>query len=723
MHLRKTSVKRKNKHYTYVQIVESFRRSKDGMPTVKVLSNLGQLSELEFENLRSAFEASRTGKTVVVKESTLTKQKNDYLKPRQNLAFLDIAVLFELWQEWRLDEIMSKELFADNRKEVDPGKIIFILVAHRCTDPGSKLSTTRWFPRTSLPELLSINPVSFNNTRIHRALELIERANFQLMAKLTRLYRERKGAFATVFLDVTDTWFVGQGPSLAEMGKTKEGLLRKKIGIVLLCNEDGFPIRWDVIIGNQNDSITMTDMIESIKSVSWMKGVPLVCDRAMGKTAQIADLSSMGVFYVTALTRTEFATYTTDLPLLELIEEDLEDKQKLVEIATKKIKATPWIEIDESLFVFDFGVVKRTLPYTSKSASKNDTNYVSEAMRICHKIEQMVAEGEYDSYRAAGSALGLKKSLAYKYCRLQQLPLDIQDRIIRGEAENSTLDNLISLTKLTSSEEIIEKFEELSKIPKRKKNPMNLTNSNCEKDIELELRVVAYFNPVIFADQRIGAAKKLDKVRRFESELNSRLNSSRKFRSTESISSEVDRFLRRDGLLTAFKTIIKNVETGGRHVQQVNLELDHKDWEKRGRYHGFTVLVAHPKIDLDAQQLCQLYREKNTVEAGFRSIKSCLDIRPVHHRTDLKVKAHTSVCMLALLLERTLRKKLGSKYSSAQAALEILEPCYLNRYISGKGSLYVVTEIDKEQRTLLKHLDALHLADDDVIRDRIVSRT
>jgi len=50
---------------------------------------------------------------------------------------------------------------------------------------------------------------------------------------LVRRYEQRDGAFATLFTDVTDAWFEGRGPDIAERSRTKEGMPnRYKIGIL-----------------------------------------------------------------------------------------------------------------------------------------------------------------------------------------------------------------------------------------------------------------------------------------------------------------------------------------------------------------------------------------------------------------------------------------------------------------------------------------------------------
>jgi hypothetical protein len=265
MHIRIARVKRDDKTYEYAQLVQSFRRESDGMPTQRVLENLGPPGSIEVENMRAALAAAKAGKLVVV--AIAPRRTGRPKKPTVNLRYLDLAVLHELWSELGLDEMLSS-LIPNGNAELSPAAVVAALTLQRCVDPGSKLYASRWLPRTALPELLAIPPKSFNNTRLHRVLDALDEATGSLMRQLPRRYAERDGAFAALFLDVTDTWFVGLGPSMAERAKTKEGSVQRKIGIVLLCNEHGLPIRWEVIPGTRSDPKSMTEMIRSITGLS-----------------------------------------------------------------------------------------------------------------------------------------------------------------------------------------------------------------------------------------------------------------------------------------------------------------------------------------------------------------------------------------------------------------------------------------------------------------------
>ena len=64
-----------------------------------------------------------------------------------------------------------------------------------------------------------------------------------------------------------------------------------------------------------------------------------------------------------------------------------------------------------------------------------------------------------------------------------------------------------------------------------------------------------------------------------------------------------------------------------------------------------------PAAELDAPGVVTAYKNLARVERDFRSIKSDdLDLRPVFHRLEERVKAHVLICMLAAYLTWHLRQ-------------------------------------------------------------------
>jgi hypothetical protein len=80
--------------------------------------------------------------------------------------------------------------------------------------------------------------------------------------------------------------------------------------------------------------------------------------------------------------------------------------------------------------------------------------------------------------------------------------------------------------------------------------------------------------------------------------------------------------------------------------------------EQEAALDGFYVLrTPAPAADLDAPAVVTAYKNLRYVERDFRSIKSDdLDLRPVFHRLEERVRAHVLICMLACYLTWHLRR-------------------------------------------------------------------
>lgn len=730
MQLRLTRSTRNGKRYEYAQLVESYRRESDGLPTHRVVANLGVLSELELENLRTSLKASRERKRVVLARAP-TRQP----RPVANLRYLDAAVLLEIWNQWSLSELLS-ELVPAGAADVSPAHVIAALTLQRGTDPGSKLYATRWFPRSALPELLAVPPKAFNNTRVHRVLDALDAAGPRLMAALPQRYQEREGAFVSLFLDTTDTWFVGEGPELASKGKTKEGMVRQKVGIVLLCNQHGYPLRWETVSGASADCTVMTQMFQSIAGLSWVGEAPVVCDRAMGHTAQIVEMNRTKLRFLTALTISEMGQYAAQLPHAALaglqpsFSVHPQQAARDAEQAAAAAQAAGMTRVDDDLLVLDVGMIERPVETSTRSRpDRSGGGSAQDAMRLARAIAQGVADGRYPSQAKAGRAHGLSKSLASKYCQLQRLPEDVQREILDGRAGNQALVTLLRIADLNEADAQREAFRALPQAPVRqtiehpppRREPKDAAEP-AQPDT-LKVRVVAYFNPERFVEQRSRAQEHLQNIQAFVTQMNTSLASGRSRYTATSAASAVDRQLRRYDLVEAFKVAVSEQEASGSKRLTVETKLDEQEWALRRRYDGFTVLVAHPALPHGPVELCQLYRAKDAVEKDFEVIKSVVEVRPVRHHTDGKVRAHVTLCMLALLLERTLQKKLKGKYTS-QTALELLRECRLNHFAARDGgtAAYTLNEVTAEQAAILRLLGYQKLGDEEQIVDRIVPR-
>jgi len=93
----------------------------------------------------------------------------------------------------------------------------------------------------------------------------------------------------------------------------------------------------------------------------------------------------------------------------------------------------------------------------------------------------------------------------------------------------------------------------------------------------------------------------------------------------------------------------------------------HLEREKRleGKY-----LIATSEKGFEPLEAVRMYKELSEVERGFRCLKDVLEMRPIYHKVERRVRAHIFVAALALLLMRLLERRLkdaGVKLSPEQA--------------------------------------------------------
>ncbi|TAL83655.1 MAG: IS1634 family transposase, partial [Rhodanobacter sp.] len=88
---------------------------------------------------------------------------------------------------------------------------------------------------------------------------------------------------------------------------------------------------------------------------------------------------------------------------------------------------------------------------------------------------------------------------------------------------------------------------------------------------------------------------------------------------------------------------------------------------------GKLLLVTNVK-DLKPADVVARYKSLADIERGFRILKSEIEIGPVFHRLPTRIRAHASLCFMALILYRVMRQRLKASRSelSPERALDEL---------------------------------------------------
>ncbi|HJL17871.1 MAG TPA: IS1634 family transposase, partial [Sandaracinaceae bacterium LLY-WYZ-13_1] len=78
-------------------------------------------------------------------------------------------------------------------------------------------------------------------------------------------------------------------------------------------------------------------------------------------------------------------------------------------------------------------------------------------------------------------------------------------------------------------------------------------------------------------------------------------------------------------------------------------ELDGQAFRREWRLDGKLLLITNV-MDQQASTLVERYKSLADIERGFRTLKSELEIAPVHHRLPQRIRAHTLICFMALVI-------------------------------------------------------------------------
>jgi len=108
---------------------------------------------------------------------------------------------------------------------------------------------------------------------------------------------------------------------------------------------------------------------------------------------------------------------------------------------------------------------------------------------------------------------------------------------------------------------------------------------------------------------------------------------------------------------------------------------------------------------LPAEDIALGYKQLLEVERGWRDLKQVIDLRPVYHRKEERIRAHVILCWLALLLIRIAETTAGTTWNTITDELDLLT---LGTFSGPAGTFRQTAELTKTQRDLLAKLKIAH---------------
>ena len=113
----------------------------------------------------------------------------------------------------------------------------------------------------------------------------------------------------------------------------------------------------------------------------------------------------------------------------------------------------------------------------------------------------------------------------------------------------------------------------------------------------------------------------------------------------------------------------------------------------------YLLRTSDPKMT--AEDIALGYRQLLEVERGWRDMKQVIDLRPVYHRKEERIRAHVILCWLALLLARIAENACGATWPELRRQLDRIT---IGTFNGPAGIFRQRTEITPAQAAILEQL-------------------
>lgn len=130
---------------------------------------------------------------------------------------------------------------------------------------------------------------------------------------------------------------------------------------------------------------------------------------------------------------------------------------------------------------------------------------------------------------------------------------------------------------------------------------------------------------------------------------------------------------------------------------KINMEAVREDEKLDGKF-----LVRTSDDTLSPEDVALGYKRLIEVEDSFRCLKHTLDLRPIYHRLEDRIRSHVLLCWLALLLIRVAETRVGETWPAIKRALEAM---HLGEFAGPGGRILQRTETTPSQRHIFQRLN------------------
>jgi len=142
-----------------------------------------------------------------------------------------------------------------------------------------------------------------------------------------------------------------------------------------------------------------------------------------------------------------------------------------------------------------------------------------------------------------------------------------------------------------------------------------------------------------------------------------------------------------------YQRLIRTTKTGLLRIDRAAVKAEeHLD----GKF-----LLRSSDPTLSVEDIALGYKQLLQIERAWRDMKTTLDLRPVHHRKEDRIRAHVLLCWLALLLIRIAENQANDTWRNLRDELQRM---HLGTFTGPAGTSHQRTELTARQRDILRLL-------------------
>lgn len=288
MFVKETKVKRGERAYTYLQLVDGYRDER-GRVRHRVVANLGRKEALKQSGQLEALAGS------------FARLDPPMTGTRREVGALLLAAHFV--EELELVGVVDRLLPRSPRSVLSVGEVTAALICSRLCSPSPLYDVAGWASGAAVHELLGIPAGLLNDDRLGRALETFAVHSESVRGALAARAIDRFGLDAgRLHVDLTTLRVAGayENSALVAKGWGSDRHVRRQVQALQAATADGVSVYWRPDPGNASELALVGQSLARLAKLSGPARL-LVCDSACGNPKTLAQIHDAGLRFVVPL--------------------------------------------------------------------------------------------------------------------------------------------------------------------------------------------------------------------------------------------------------------------------------------------------------------------------------------------------------------------------------------------------------------------------------------